>query len=246
MNEFYDPAGLASEVRKKVARDGQRKYYRTSRPGRWYGGIATADCVGCNLKCVFCWSHKPRENPETVGHFHTAEDIYMSLTRCADRSGYRLLRVSGNEPTICKEHILELLKLIEGTEYYFILETNGTLLDAGFAADLRGFRNLRVRVSLKGTTGHEFSRLTGADPSSFDLQLDAIDNLVSHGVSCSVAVMLSFSPRANLLRLRDRIARIDREVAASLEEEYVLLYPHVTRKLRQAGLKPLLAFGVRS
>jgi uncharacterized Fe-S cluster-containing radical SAM superfamily protein len=25
-----------------------------SEGGRWYGGIATADCVGCNLRCVFC------------------------------------------------------------------------------------------------------------------------------------------------------------------------------------------------
>jgi len=41
---MYDPVKLAEETEKIVVRDGYlRKYYRVSRPGRWYGGIATAD-----------------------------------------------------------------------------------------------------------------------------------------------------------------------------------------------------------
>jgi uncharacterized Fe-S cluster-containing radical SAM superfamily protein len=50
----YDPLKLGEAVQAHVVREDERKYYRF-RGGKWYGGIATADCVGCNLRCVFCW-----------------------------------------------------------------------------------------------------------------------------------------------------------------------------------------------
>jgi len=42
---LYDPIRLAEETKKLVVRGVLRKYYRISRPGRWYGGIATADSL---------------------------------------------------------------------------------------------------------------------------------------------------------------------------------------------------------
>lgn len=41
--EPFDPIKLAKEVEKVVTRGELRRYYRAARPGRWYGGIATAD-----------------------------------------------------------------------------------------------------------------------------------------------------------------------------------------------------------
>ena len=49
---MYDPVAHAAEVEKLVVRGSKRKYYRF-RGARFYGGIATADCVGCCLKCAF-------------------------------------------------------------------------------------------------------------------------------------------------------------------------------------------------
>jgi uncharacterized Fe-S cluster-containing radical SAM superfamily protein len=40
---LYNPIKLASEIEKIVTVGVSRKYYRVARPGRWYGGIATAD-----------------------------------------------------------------------------------------------------------------------------------------------------------------------------------------------------------
>lgn len=241
MDELYDAREITHQIRRTVVRGNSRKYYRRARPGRWYGGIATADCVGCNLKCVFCWSNKPRDNPDAIGQFYTPDEIYESLVRCAERSAYTVLRVSGNEPTVSREHILGLLRRVEGSEYRFILETNGILLDREFARLLKDFTRLSVRVSLKGSTGEEFSRLTGADPTGFDLQLEALRNLVTCGVTCHPAVMLSFSTERSFENLVSQLKKIHPRLASEVEKEYLILYPHVVERLRRVGLKPLVA-----
>lgn len=244
---YYDPLKLAEAVRKIVVRsEGEvelRKYYRF-RGGRWYGGIATADSVGCNLRCRFCWSWRPRDNMSRYGRFYTPKEVYMRLISIASKRGYRQLRVSGGEPTIGRKHLLQLLELLEGTNYLFILETNGILLGAqrDYAKELSKFKNIHVRVSLKGCTPEEFAKLTGAKPEAFNLQLNALKNLIDYGVSTHPAVMLSFSSKESLEMLVEKLREIDNELVEELEPEYVFLYPHVIELLKRHGLKPRIAY----
>ncbi|MDI6883588.1 MAG: radical SAM protein [Hadesarchaea archaeon] len=238
----YDPLRLAREIEGIVAAGTLRKYYRTARAGRWYGGIATADCCGCCLKCVFCWSGTPRDHPETIGKFYSPEHIFDKLTACAEKFGYKQLRVSGNEPTIGKKHLLKLLELIDRTHYRFILESNGILIDSEYAKKLSEFKCVHVRISLKGTNREEFSLLTEAVPEAFDLQLRALRNLLDAGVSCHPAVMLSFSPERNFKELKRRLGQMDPALAEQVEEEYVFLYPRVVERLKKAGIRPRRAY----
>lgn len=240
----YDPLVVAERIRPLVVRGMLRRYYRLVRGGKWYGGIATADCTGCNLRCVFCWSGYPRDHP-TTGRFYSPEEVFSALERCARRCKYRLLRVSGNEPTLGWEHLLRLMELIEEDgRYLFILETNGTIIgsDSKYARDLSKFTCVHVRVSLKGASEQEFHQLTGAKPSAFQLQLKALEHLLNYGVPCHPAVMLSFSSKEALRQLRSRLQAIDSVLIEEFEEEYVFLYPHVVQRLRRAGIKPHTAF----
>lgn len=54
---MYDAVQMHMAVGRIVTRESgvYRKYYRF-RPARWYGGIVTADAVGCGLICKFCWT----------------------------------------------------------------------------------------------------------------------------------------------------------------------------------------------
>jgi len=133
---------------------------------------------------------------------------------------------------------------VETVPYTFILETNGTLIenDKSYARDLSKFSRLHVRVSLKGASNTEFSVLTGVEARAFDLQLEALKNLLDYGVKYHPAVMLSFSSRESIEELVGRLADIDRSLVEELEEEYVFLYPHVVRRLKRAGLKPHTAY----
>ncbi|RZN59824.1 MAG: molybdenum cofactor biosynthesis protein MoaA [Thermoproteota archaeon] len=242
MERGYDPIALAEATRKIVERDGKRKYYRF-RGGRWYGGIATADCVGCNLRCIFCWSNVPRDNPTMSWKFYSPEEVYRNLVKIAERRRYRLIRISGNEPTICWDHLIKILELVEQDgRFKFILETNGILIDKSKAEDLSKFRRVHVRVSLKGTCEEEFSLLTGARPEAFELQLNALKHLADHSVPAHPAAMLSFSSRENISKLIKRLDEIDPVYVREFEEEYVFLYPHVKDRLRRAGITPKVAY----
>lgn len=232
---MFDPVRLAELTRKDVCRDDLRKYYRF-RPSRFYGGISTADCVGCCLRCVFCWAWNVVSKPIDFGKYCQPEEVAKRLTRIAEKKHLRQVRISGNEPTIGWEHLMKVLDLIDGN-YLFILETNGILIGEHkeYAKDLSRFKNLHVRVSLKGTCEDEFSRLTGAMPEGFGLQLRAIENLVRHGVDCNPACMTSFSLPENIKVLRSRLKTIH----AGLEDfeiEEIILYPHVEEKLKRLGI----------
>ena len=244
MKKLYDPIKLSKATELVVVRGERRKYYRVARGGKWYGGIATADCCGCNLRCIYCWSGEPRDHPERVGRFYTPEEIFKALDQVARRRGYHQVRVSGNEPTIGRDHLLKLLDLVDQTNYTFILETNGILIghDKSYAHDLAKYRCLHVRVSIKAATPQQFSQLTGAVPEGFELQLKALEHLVDAGVPCHPAVMLSFSTKGEFKQLVARIVEIEPSLLREIEAEYVFLYPHVAERLKKAGIKPYTAF----
>lgn len=150
------------------------------------------------------------------------------------------MRITGNEPTLGRRYLVRVLELIDETSLLFILETNGILIgnDPTYAEEISKFRNLHVRVALKGTNRFEFARLTGAEPEYFDLQLKALENLLLAGISCHPASMLSFTTRANIERLKKRLKTISQSLAENLEGEYVILYPPVVKRLEEAGIMP--------
>jgi uncharacterized Fe-S cluster-containing radical SAM superfamily protein len=233
---MFDPVSLATSTAAEVCKEDSRKYYRF-RSSRFYGGISTADCVDCCLRCVFCWSWNVTTHPKESGHFYSSEEVAGRLIATARKKRLIQLRISGNEPTICRAHLTRVLSLIP-RDYLFILETNGILIgsDPSYAEELSEFDNLYVRVSLKGTCGEEFSQLTGAAPDGFDLQVRALEHLIKFGVSARPSCMISFSAPERISALRKR----SKVIHAGLEDfeiEELMLYPAVQETLRRMGIQ---------
>ena len=233
---LFDPLILSERIREIVCLGDKRKYYRF-RPAPFYGGIATADCVGCCLKCLFCWSWHIMTQPEKTGRFYSPDEVVRNLLSIARKKGFNRVRISGNEPTLHRSHLLQVLQLIS-KEIQFILETNGILIghDPSYAKELSRFPNLHVRVSLKGVCPEDFTRLTGAIPEGFTLQIKALENLLEEGVDCYPAVMADFSSRQEVRNLRQRLKSI-RSDFADFEKEELILYPFVVDQLQKANLK---------
>ena len=232
---MYDPVARAAEIEKLVVRGSRRKYYRF-RGARFYGGIATADCVGCCLECAFCWGFNKVANPGGAGKFCTPQRVVERIVGITRKRRFHQARLSGNEPTLGREHLLGVLSYLP-REISFILETNGILIgdDPGYAQSLSTFENLDVRVSLKGCSAEEFSRLTGAEPRGFDLQLKALENLLTHDVNCHAAAMVSFSPRESIDSLQTRLHQIHPSLA-DFEAEEIFSNPGIEGRLRRRDL----------
>jgi len=244
--EPFDPVELARETEKIVTRKGphrlERKYETFYATGV-YGGIATGYCIGCCLRCVFCWVSWGRDYPERFGQFYSPREAFERLREAAHKYGVTKLRISGAEPTLGKQHLLQLLEHVESSEFpLFILETNGIPfgVDRDYVSRIAKFTKPHVRVSLKAGTPEAFKKKTGAQPEAFEIPFQAIRNLLDYNVSFHVAAM-SADPRITTPKEREnlikKLSEIDPRLLRSLEEEVMDAYDTTLARLKLAALK---------
>ena len=236
----YDPIVLTRTAERTVVRGNKRKYGRLSRPLRFYGGITSAQEVGCNLRCKFCFSDKPVRRPHSTGRFYSPQEVFAALDKGAKKYGHKLISASASEGTLGKQHLFELLEIVDRTDYVYVLETNGITIghDPQFAKELSRFNNLHVRVSIKGTNKEEYNKLTGAVSDSYDLPYKALEYLMDARVSCNVCLMISFSKKEDIDKAEKRLASIRPGLLRSLEKEHITLFPKVAMRLANENLPP--------
>ena len=236
----YDPIALTKKTEKIVIKGNKRKYANLARRLRFYGGTISATEVGCNLRCKFCFSDAPVRRPKTTGRFYSPEEVFNALSRKADKHGCKLISASASEGTLGKQHLFELLDLVDRSDYVYILETNGMTIgdDPQFAKELSRFKNLHVRVSIKGANEDEYHTLTSACKESYNLPFKALEYLMDNKVSCNACVMISFSDKKSIKHVTNRLSDIAPGILKSLELESITMFPKVASRLKQANLKP--------
>ena len=236
----YDPIKLTQKMESIVVDGNKRKYVKLSRPLRFYGGTTSAVEVGCNLRCKFCFSDKPVFRPQSIGKFYTPQEVFNALSKSARKHGHKLISASASEGTLGRKHLFELLDLVDQSEFVYILETNGMTIgnDASFAEQLAAFKNLHVRVSIKGTSQQEYHQLTDALPESYELPFKALKHLIDAGVSCNACVMISFSYEAGIQAVEKKLFETHPGLLKSLEKEHITPFPKVAKRLSKNGLKP--------
>lgn len=241
----YDPIERALTISKKVCRciEGveERLYYRF-RGGKWYGGIASADVIGCNMSCKFCWSYYFKDNLGK-GMWFNPRSVADKLLYIAWRNNYKYVRLTGGEPTLCRKHLMDVASIIVAEDKYFILETNGILLghDKKYAEEIADLGKVIVRVSFKGVTPEEFRKLTGAKKDAWYLQLRALKNLIDAGLEPGEqvypAAMIGWSSDSDIEWFLSELKSIH-PALVEVDWEYVILYDHVKKLLKKTGLWP--------
>jgi len=227
----FDPLGRAAETEAIVMHGTHRKYYRF-RESHHYGGIVTADAVGCPFLCAYCWNYGRNESPEKFGEFYSADDVAERLTSIARKKKIRLFRVSGAEPilgTVSFDHLLQVLSTGR-----FIIETNGLLLGArpDLAERLRGL-NASVRISIKGWDGESFERISGAKREFLRYPLIALKTLREAGVDAWPAVMGDLFGTEGTRCIAALMEEMG--IRSRIETEYLERYPSVVSMMRQRG-----------
>jgi uncharacterized Fe-S cluster-containing radical SAM superfamily protein len=150
------------------------------------------------------------------------------------------LRLSGCEPTIGKEHILNLLQYVEESKYkLFILETNGIILgnDKDYVKRLSEFKDrLYVRVSIKAATRESFTQRTGAMGEFYMLPFQALKNLLDEGIYARAAAMtderiMPPEERQTLIQMLDEIDP-KANYPKTLEEEVIDAYDTTIKRIK--------------
>ena len=232
----FDPVTLASSLKDAVCQESMMKYTAFYRSGI-RGGVSTGYSAGCYLRCVFCCVDQSRDDPKKFGRFYSPEEVLEELMKNANIKGVKRLRLSGGEPTICRNHLFSVLDLIQDKNAIMTLETNGILLgaDEGYVQHLSKYNQFHIRLSLKAGDPESFEKITGAKAEFFELPLRAITYLIKHKLSFHVASMtdpkiMSVDEKASLLkRLRGAGYK------EFLEEETCEAYPETTQRLKGSG-----------
>ncbi|MFX1521595.1 MAG: radical SAM protein [Promethearchaeota archaeon] len=227
------------DIEKIVMEDGKRKYYRF-RYSRYYGGIVTADTIGCNLLCAYCWNYLRNLHPEKHGKLYTPEAVAKNLVKISRKKNVNLFRISGAEPILGKksiEHLVKVIELIDSEigDSEFILETNGLMLgyEIELANMLKGL-NIAVRITVKGWDEESFEKITGAEGENFRYQIAAIEELLKRKMIVWPAVMYDVFREEGIRTLKEKLKDIGVD---RVESEYLERYPFVMKHLRKRGIK---------
>ncbi|NIM59566.1 MAG: 4Fe-4S cluster-binding domain-containing protein [Candidatus Aminicenantes bacterium] len=220
-------------------KDGKRLYYRF-RAAPYYGGIATADAIGCSFLCAYCWNYFRNLNPARFDKFYSSQQVAENLLRIARKRSFHLFRITGSEPLLGEaslEHLRGVLKIIfqEEPRSVFILETNGFFL--GCRKDLVKkliFKNLWIRISLKGVNEESFELISGAKKEFFRYPLVALKELEKEGMKAWPAVMRDLFSDEDIGRLEKVLE--DYGIGVQLEQEVLEEYPFVTENMKRRNV----------
>ncbi|UCE41653.1 MAG: 4Fe-4S cluster-binding domain-containing protein [Candidatus Aminicenantes bacterium] len=237
----FDPLKRSEEVENQVTKENQRLYYRF-RPAPYYGGIATADAVGCSFLCAYCWNYNRNLYPEKFKKFYSSQQVADKLLHIARRKSFRLFRISGAEPVLGENsffHLIEVLRLINQSKpsSLFILETNGFYL--GYRTDIlekfQEFSNLRVRVCIKGVDEDSFAKITGAIKDFYRFPLIALRELEGLGIKAWPALMGDLFSREKISKFESSL--IENGIRSELELEFLETYPFVLENMKERKIR---------
>ena len=235
----FDPVKRAAEAERLAMKDGKRLYHRF-RAAPYYGGIATADAIGCSFLCAYCWNYFRNLNPARFDNFYSSQQVAEKLLRIARERSFHLFRITGSEPLLGEaslEHLTGVVKIIfqEQPHSVFILETNGFFL--GCRKDLIKkliSKNLRIRISLKGVDEESFELISGAKREFFPYPLAALKELEKAGMKAWPAVMRDLFTDKDITRLEKVLEEY--RIGARVEQEVLEEYPFVTENMKKRNV----------
>ena len=219
----FDPVQRSKDVESLVMQGDARSYYRF-RYAKFYGGIVTADAVGCNLLCAYCWNYNRNLYPAKAGALYSPIEVAEKLQAISKKHHCDQFRVSGAEPILGRASALHLAEVIRRVGGHFIVETNGIAIGYDLSIiDLLKPLNCHVRLTIKGDDPISFQKVTGALGEALKYQLQAARAFQEANISLSMAVMSQFVDADKLPFQVD-------------EKEDLIMYGSTERNMQKRGL----------
>jgi radical SAM protein with 4Fe4S-binding SPASM domain len=161
------------------------RYSREHGPDKKQIPIVVWNCTGrCNLRCVHCYSSSGNEDRAEILTTEQAKSFINDLAEF----GVPVILFSGGEPLL-RDDILELANFAKGRGIRTALSTNGTLITAEMADELKDAAFAEVGISLDGT-GAINDRFRGKK-GAYEAALQGIRNSIASGLRVSLRMTMT-------------------------------------------------------
>jgi len=148
-----------------------------------YNKSLTVQVAGCNYDCNFCYVPKGQKTADTkYGKYFSAKEIIeiFSEARKESEEPLNVIRISGGEPIIVPEIILDVYRELEKMdlkEVYIWIDTNistSKYLEKSESdlKDVMKKKNIGVVGCFKGVCREDFSMITCAKPEFYEKQFE--------------------------------------------------------------------------
>ncbi|MCD6295811.1 MAG: radical SAM protein, partial [Deltaproteobacteria bacterium] len=165
-------------LRDNNARKNFEKEYKTRAPGF----VLISPTSTCNLHCIGCYA-----NSSKYEKIHMEYDVFTRIIReKAELWGSYFTVISGGEPLMWRSNGKSIIDIFrEHKDNYFLMYTNGTLIDKKMAKEMAELGNVTPAISLEGFE-KETDQRRGA--GTFKKVLNAFENLREAGVPFGISL----------------------------------------------------------
>lgn len=156
-------------------------------------------CETCNLKCQFCYNNS-NGNTTNIWNDKKKIDYIKHLISKSDAFCYI---ISGGEPLIYKNEVLQLLQLINKYDASSVLLTNGYYLDEEFALKIRDLSWYWVQVSLDSSNQIVHNDIRGKQ-DSYQRAINAIKILRKYKIPVVISTVVlpnTLNDMENIIKL---------------------------------------------
>ena len=154
--------------------------------------VTISPTQNCNLKCIGCYA---ASHPGTKASlpYHIVERIIKEMH---DIAGSRFVVISGGEPFMWQDGDKDVISLAEEfKDMFFLVYTNGTLLDESKLKRLKETANMTPAISVEGYEGQTDKR---RGRGVYGKIKENIEHLKKHGILFGVSVTVT-SENADIL-----------------------------------------------
>jgi MoaA/NifB/PqqE/SkfB family radical SAM enzyme len=142
----------------------------------------------CNLRCGFCYTDSPRHTLARTSDL--PDEAWLEIADQAMELGVMEAVVTGGEPLLRRQLVLDLVDRLRAGGVGVILNTNGWFVDGEVAARLAAAGTLQVYVSVDGATPELHDAGRGV-PGSWRRAVGAVHTLLEHDVGVGVVHVLT-------------------------------------------------------
>lgn len=188
----------------------------------------------CNMNCDMCYIRLSRTEMEKKGRMRTADE-WISMGEEMERAGVLFLLLTGGEPLLFPDFRRLYLSLKE-RGMILTVNTNGTLIDADWAAFFGENKPRRINITLYGADDRAYEMLCHY-PGGFEKTVQGIRLLKERGVDVKINGSVTKSNRNDM----EKLYAIGRELGAPVHMDTYMLPGIHERKLpfeAQSRLEP--------